>query len=266
MSELAGPELDLTWLGHATVRVELDGMTVLTDPVLGSTFGPVRRYAAAPRIESWSGVDLVVISHMHRDHLDLPSLRRLGRDVPLIVPEGAGRFLEAAGFHTVEELPVGRDLRVGALSITATPAAHGGFRPFTGPSADAVGYLLEGSESVYFAGDTELFPGMAALAGEIDLALLPIGGWGPTLRGGHLDPESAARALQLLRPRAALPIHWGTFWPSGLRRLWRARFEQPGADFLRRAAMTAPDVSVLLATPGYALRPPPPALGPPGAA
>ena len=74
----------------------------------------------------------------------------------------------------------------------------------------------KGGDTVYFAGDTDIFPGMADLASDLDLAILPIGGWGPTLRGGHMDPTTAASSLRLLRPRTAVAVHWGTLWPMGL--------------------------------------------------
>ena len=99
------------------------------------------------------------------------------------------------------------------------PAVHGGSRGRRGPEIEALGYVINGGgHRAYFAGDTDLFDGMADL-GALDLALLPVAGWGPSVGPGHLDPARAARALTLLRPRAAVPIHWGTLYPMGLRRL-----------------------------------------------
>jgi L-ascorbate metabolism protein UlaG (beta-lactamase superfamily) len=94
---------------------------------------------------------------------------------------------------------------------------------------------------VYFAGDTGLFPEMSHL-GPIDSALLPVGGWGPWLRGGHLDHVRATEALRRIRPASALPIHWGTYWPMGMRRSWR--FTDPGARFAAEAEAVVPDVDV----------------------
>jgi len=134
--------------------------------------------------------------------------------------------------------------------VTATPAAHSGFRPPFGPNAQAVGYLLEeGNERVYFAGDTDVFREMADLTG-IDLALLPVWGWGPRLGPGHMDPRRAAAALDLLRPRAVVPIHWGTLWPMGMGRVTPHRLQQPPLDFARFAAELAPDVRVFVTPPG----------------
>lgn len=241
----------LTWLGHATVRIEIDGVTILTDPVLRSGIGPIRRAASGPDPHSWEGIDLVVISHGHHDHLDIASLRLLGPHTSIVVPAGAGRFVERLGFRTVAELGEGDTMSFGPLSITAVHAAHSGFRPPTGGQAPALGYLIAGSHSVYFAGDTGLFPGMSGLA-EVDVALLPVGGWGPTLRGGHMDPEDAAEALNLIRPRLAVPVHWGTFWPIGLRLVRPRRFSGPGAEFAARAARIAPEVDVHVLAPGAA--------------
>ena len=140
----------------------------------------------------------MLISHLHWDHLDVPSLRALGTDTPIVVPAGAGSWLRGTGFSDVREMAVGDDAGASGASRSrrsrrTTPA----FRPPVGPSADPLGYMVRGSRSVYFAGDTDLFDGMGALArpGEaIDVALLPVWGWGPTLgRGRHLDPERAAR-------------------------------------------------------------------------
>jgi L-ascorbate metabolism protein UlaG (beta-lactamase superfamily) len=122
---------------------------------------------------------------------------------------------------------------------------------------------------VYFPGDTDLFPEMAELAGVLDLALLPVWGWGPTIGPGHMDPERAAQAAAILRPRLAVPIHWGTFYPAGLRRVVPNPFETPGLAFAEAAARHAPGVEVRILAPGEAMdlpvTEPPPArsAGPP---
>ena len=155
------------------------------------------------------------------------------------------------GFDNVIELPSGQSVDLGeGLTITATKAHHSGFRPPLGPRAEAVGYLLDhDSERVYFAGDTDLFPGMSDMEG-VDLALLPVWGWGPNLGRGHLNPVSATAALQLLKPRACVPIHWGTLWPMGMGRVTPHRLTKPPIEFQRRAAELTPEVAVLLTPPG----------------
>jgi L-ascorbate metabolism protein UlaG (beta-lactamase superfamily) len=241
----------LTWLGHSTLRIELDGVSLLTDPVLVNDIGPIHRYATPPEPSTWAGVDLVLISHCHLDHLDLRSLAMLGADTPVVVPAGAASIVRRAGHRSVNELASGEPMTHGALTIRAIPALHGGFRPPFGPRAAAVGYVVRGSQSVHFAGDTGLFPEMSELAGEsIDVSLLPVWGWGPRLRGGHLDPAGAVEALRLIRPRTAVPIHWGTFWPRGLRWFRASRFERPGFELAELAEAAGVDVHVVPLRPG----------------
>ena len=243
---------EVTFLGHSTVLVEMGGARVLTDPVLFDRVTVLRRAVSPLPAELYRRIDAVVISHLHLDHLDVPSLRLLGTDTPLVVPRGAGRLMRAYGFRHVVELPRGQSIDVadGRIRVTATRAAHSGFRPPFGPSAEAVGYLLEeGSERVYFAGDTDIFDEMADLTG-IDLALLPVWGWGPRLGPGHMDPRRAADALRVLRPRAVVPIHWGTLWPMGMGRVMPHRLQRPPLDFAGYAAETSPEVKVLVTPPG----------------
>ena len=241
---------DITFLGHSTVLVEMGKTRVLTDPVLHDRVTMLRRAVTPLPDELYRDIDFVVISHMHHDHLDLRSLRMLGTDTPLIVPVGAGAYVRRAGFREVSELAVGKSETVAGVTITTTPAEHSGFRPPFGPSAEAVGYVLDhDSERVYFAGDTDIFPAMADLAG-IDLALLPVWGWGPRLGPGHMDPERAAEAARVLQPRAAVPIHWGTLWPLGMGRVMPQRLSRPPLDFAAAAERHAPEVRVLLTPPG----------------
>jgi L-ascorbate metabolism protein UlaG (beta-lactamase superfamily) len=144
-------------------------------------------------------------------------------------------------------------VHIGSLEVRAVPAEHDGGRGPFGVSADPVGYVVNGSKSVYFAGDTDLFPGMAEL-GPVDVGLIPIWGWGPGLGKGHLDPQRAAEAAALVRPRVAVPIHWGTYFPIhlGLRRA--PRFVQlPPVEFLAAAEQAAPDVDVRVLRPGESL-------------
>jgi L-ascorbate metabolism protein UlaG (beta-lactamase superfamily) len=188
-------------------------------------------------------IDAVLISHLHWDHLDVPSLRDLGRDTAIYVPAGAGAWMRGASFTDVREMAVGDAVDVGGVLVRAVPAVHSGYRPPLGPTAPALGFVVRGSRSVYFAGDTDLFDGMGQLGEPIDVALLPVWGWGPTLgRGLHLDPLRAAQSLRLIRPRAAVPIHWGTYWPHALGRVFPERLVEPPAAFVEYAAELAPDV------------------------
>jgi len=251
-----GPVEDSTgidFLGHATVVVEIGGLRVLTDPVLRPHLAFLERQTTPLHADLYAGIDVVLVSHLHWDHLDLPSLRRLAGTPEIVVPRGAGPLLARRGFGRVHELDAGDSVALGDLRVTATPALHGGFRPPFGPTTASLGYLLEDAlRRVYFAGDTDLFPGMADL-GELDVALLPIWGWGPRLGPGHLDPYRDAEALRLLRPRTAVPIHWGTYWLRGAGRVLRQRLVNPPHEFAAYAAVSAPDVIVRAALPGERL-------------
>ena len=248
------PSLHMTYIGHATVLIEMDGVRLLTDPLLRDQIGPLRRQGTVPDLARCQSVDAVLISHMHWDHLDLPSLRLLDRTTQLIVPRGAAQVLRQQGFRHVEEMRAGEKMVVGSLEVTATYAKHSGSRFPFGPAADCLGFIVRGHYDVYFAGDTGLFPEMATLADDLDVALLPVWGWGPRLRGGHLNPRRAAQSLTLLRPRLAVPIHWGTFCPLGMGWM-RPRFlTQPPHAFAYHAAHLAPEVKVRVVPPGEFLR------------
>jgi L-ascorbate metabolism protein UlaG (beta-lactamase superfamily) len=232
-------------LGHSTVLLGLDGIRLLTGPVLGSWVGPVRRVVAEPG--TIPPVDAVLVSHVHYDHLDYASLRRV-QTQRYVVPRGAGPLLERRGLRGVDEVGQDERLSVGPVEIVATHAEHSARRGL-GTEIPALGYLISGSARVYFPGDTDLFAGMSDLRPGLDVALLPVAGWGPRLGPGHLDPARAAEALGLLRPRVAIPIHWGTYRRVGLTRE-PAVLREPAETFARLASESAPDVEVRILAPG----------------
>ncbi|MCY7418521.1 MAG: MBL fold metallo-hydrolase [Chloroflexi bacterium] len=199
----------------------------------------------AGRPRAWRRVDVVLSSHSHWDHLDYGSLRLLGQGVPLVVPLGMGARLRARGFREVVEVVPGDDIRVVGLTIEATRALHRGFGPPIGPTELCVGYIVHGSRIVYFAGDTAFFEGLAAFDRGVELALIPVWGWGPRARATeHLDPHGAAQAVRLIRPRIAVPIHWGTLHPIGLARVRPETRVDPPHEFARLAATAAPGTIV----------------------
>ena len=148
---------------------------------------------------------------------------------------------------------VGDTEKVGALTVTAVPARHDGGRGPGGPRAEALGYVVRGRHGVYFAGDTELFDEMSDLSGRLDVALLPVAGWGPRLGAGHMDPLQAARAASLLKPRIAIPVHWGTLLPVLASARMRGRLEEPPRVFASHLARLAPGVDVRILRPGQQL-------------
>jgi L-ascorbate metabolism protein UlaG (beta-lactamase superfamily) len=256
MGTAAGPGSGdhVTFVGHATVLVALDGVRLLTDPLLRTRVAHLRRRV---RVDAGAlrGVDAVLVSHAHYDHLDLPSLERLGRSTPVIAPRGLGGLLRVRRFQHVFEVRAGETIPIGDVRVTAVRAEHDGGRGPLGARGDALGYVLDGSKRLYFAGDTDLFPEMATLAEGLDLAFVPIWGWGPSLgRGKHLDPERAAEAVALLRPRVVVPIHWGTYHPLHLGvRTPPSYLTEPPVRFVEAVAAVAPEVEVRVLAPGETL-------------
>jgi L-ascorbate metabolism protein UlaG (beta-lactamase superfamily) len=225
----------IEYVGHATVLIELDGLTLVTDPVLRRRVAHLRRREPvdARRLDEADGV---LISHVHYDHLHAASLRLLRRDVPVVAPVRSGGLLRR--FDDVRELDAGEETHIGPLIVRATPALHRARRPLA-PRSASLGFIVVGSRTVYFAGDTDLFDGMSGLADPLDLALLPVAGWGATTGHGHLDPERAVEAVVRLRPRIAVPIHWGTLAVVG-----RRPDAEAAEEFRRLAAERAPEVDV----------------------
>lgn len=254
--------LGVQWWGHSAATVWLDAVQVVTDPILRRRVGFLHWAGYRPPASDVLATDVVLLSHLHHDHTDLPSLRRFGSGTTIVVPVGGGPLLRGVVAGPVVELGVGDSVPVSTASasapatvtVTATAANHDGGRS-GGPDAPALGYLVRGSRSVYAAGDTDLFDGMrdvAAGAGPsgLDLALLPVGGWGLSLGRGHLDPERAAEAVTLLRPRVVVPVHWGWLRVPVARRLRPDRYVTPGRRFAELVASAAPDCRVLMPTPG----------------
>jgi L-ascorbate metabolism protein UlaG (beta-lactamase superfamily) len=238
---------ELTWLGHSTVLIDVAGTRVVTDPVLRARIFHLRRTAAVGA-EAAGRVDGILVSHGHFDHLDLATLRRLDRAATVVVPRGLGGLVRRRRFRRVVEVEPGDEVELGSVRVRATHAEHEGSRGPHRRGTPSLGFVVSGPTSVYFAGDTDLFDGMSDI-GPVDVALLPVAGWGPRLPPGHLDPERAAEAARRVRPRIAVPIHWGTYSTRGT----PPPAEDPAQAFAAAARRLAPAVDVRVLAIGETL-------------
>ncbi|GGK81189.1 membrane protein [Mangrovihabitans endophyticus] len=238
----------MTWWGHSTSWLSDSGVQLLTDPLLTNRLAHLRRMAG-PTPSLPGAPDAVLLSHLHADHFHLPSLRAVPGEPCLVVPRGAaGLVADGLGRSYARrcvELAPGEETSVGAVRVRAVKAAHpGGRGPWSRRNATAVGFVVEGAARTWYAGDTGLFDEMTDLA-PLDLALIPVGGWGPSLHTHeHLDAVQAAEALHRVKATWAVPVHYGTFWPAGMSRVRRHMFHTPGDTFAEHAAVVAPDSRV----------------------
>ncbi len=226
----------MTWWGHATATVELGDVRIVTDPVLVDRLFHLRRYGVTPRPEARTA-DLVLLSHLHGDHIHLRSLRQYPRGLPVIAPHGARRLLRRLGLEDVRTVAPGDVVEAAGVTIEVLAATHDDRRsPLSQTRGPALGFRVQGAErSLWFPGDTGLRDDMNDVR-PVDLALVPVGGWGPTLGPLHMDPDEGSEAVARVGARWALPVHWGTFWPVALSRITPARhttlFTTPGARFV----------------------------------
>jgi len=228
VQQLATPPasgLRVTWLGHSTTLVEIDGLRVLTDPIFSERAGPIRflgprRWFPSPiALAELPPIDAVVISHDHYDHLDHRTILAMaGSTAVFVVPLGVGAHLAFWGIpeSRIVELDWWESTQNGALRIVATPARHASGRTLIDDDAKLwAGYALLGPQHrVYYSGDTGLFPAMrdiGARLGPFDLTMIEVGQYGAAWPDWHIGPEQAVMAHRLLRGRVLLPVHWGAF-------------------------------------------------------
>ena len=216
---LAG-HIAVTFVGHASVMLTTHRARILIDPYLGDFLSGIRRREAACLAEEDTHeVSLVLISHAHRDRLDLPSLRRLPRRALLVVPPRCGSLVTSLGFSDVIELAPGRGLEHGDVEVTAVAARHDGRRGLWDRAwRSTCGYIVKCDDaSVYYAGDTAYFSGFEEIGRRLhpNVALLPIAGYEPpSQRGDHMSPLDAVHAFQDLGAKLLVPIGYGSF-PMG---------------------------------------------------
>lgn len=243
--------LRVTWLGHSTMVLEIDGRIVLTDPVWGERtspvdwLGPARWYAPPLALDQLPPLDAVVISHDHYDHLDEPTITALKDwDTTFVVPLGVAAHLVYWGVpeSRIVELDWWQHHAIGELEITATPARHASGRTLLDKDDTLwAGYAIAGGRHrVYFSGDTGLFPGMidiGARLGPFDLTMIEVGAYGAGWPDWHLGPEQAVVAHRLVRGTVLLPVHWGLFdlaahgWTEPIERV-RAAAGVHGIDYV----------------------------------
>jgi L-ascorbate metabolism protein UlaG (beta-lactamase superfamily) len=263
--ERAG-ELAVTWFGHSSALLEVDGHRVLVDPVWGERvspsplLGPTRLHPAPVPLADLPPVDAVLVSHDHYDHLDLPTVRALlaGQRAPFVVPLGVGAHLRGWGVpdERIVELDWDGSTTVGGLTLTCTEARHFSGRFFARDTTLWSSWAIAGPRHrVFFGGDTgytPAFAGIGARLGPFDLALLPVGAYNDAWRAVHMDPEEAVRALGDLGGRVLVPVHWATF------NLAFHRWAEPVQRVVAAAARSA--VTVVVPRPGErvdVLAPPP---------
>jgi N-acyl-phosphatidylethanolamine-hydrolysing phospholipase D len=217
----------VTWVGHATLLVQMDHVTFLTDPIWSDKpspipfLGPRRFVSPGVALEDLPPIDFVVVSHNHYDHLDLPTLEALAERDPetrFLVPLGNARLLRKAGIESVEEFDWGETTRLGDLTIHCLPSQHWSKRG-VGDDREALwsSWAVRGPErSFFFSGDTGYFDGFSRIGeglGPFDLAAVPIGAYEPSkmMQDSHMNPEEAVRAALDLDAKTAIAIHFGTF-------------------------------------------------------
>ncbi|WP_394839802.1 MBL fold metallo-hydrolase [Pendulispora rubella] len=257
-TRIAGPEPTLTWVGHATWLMRLGGKLIATDPIWSPRVGPIKRTCPpGVALEDVPTPDIVTVSHAHYDHLDIPTLRRIGPSALYVVPRDVGPVLQRAGLTRIVELDWWETHLEGDVAITLVPAQHWSLRlPWDRNRRLWGGFVYQAPQATaYHAGDTafreEVFSRIAERFPSIDYALLPIGAYEPAwfMQAQHMGPEEAGRAWEILRARVLVAMHWGTFRltdepmiepPERLRTYWTNQGHDPNRLWIFPIGETRP--------------------------
>jgi L-ascorbate metabolism protein UlaG (beta-lactamase superfamily) len=216
---IEGGAPQLTWIGHASFLLTLGGKRILVDPIFRHRLGPIARLAPPGiALDALPPIDVVLVSHNHRDHLDPWSLERLGRAPHFVVPLGNGDIVRSLGAEKVTELDWWQGVDLGTIEVTLVPARHWSMRyPWDRNDALWGGFVIRSNDgTAYHSGDTAFFDGFAEIGkrfGAIDWAMLPIGAYEPRwfMEPQHIGPEEAVEAARMVSARAMVAMHWGTF-------------------------------------------------------
>jgi L-ascorbate metabolism protein UlaG (beta-lactamase superfamily) len=217
--------LRVTWLGHSSLLIEIDGIRILTDPVwservsFSTFFGPKRFFAPPLALEDLPPLDVVIVSHDHYDHLDSKTIKFFAnKNIPFITPLGVSAYLESYGIHKshMHEVDWGDSVMIGNCNITATPARHFSGRGIVNRNETLwASFVIKGPQhNIFYGADSGWFPGFADIGeafGPFDLTILEIGAYGDNWPDIHMGPDNASNAHIALKGNIMMPIHWGTF-------------------------------------------------------
>jgi L-ascorbate metabolism protein UlaG (beta-lactamase superfamily) len=250
-------ELGITFIGHSSFLVQMDGRKLLIDPVFAERLIALRRLRRPGiRIKDLPAIDVVLLSHAHMDHLNRPSLRRIvahnnkltGKAPIAVVPWGVEDLVSDLGFARVVTLEWWQTKSIGGLEVTMTPCKHWGARLFKDTHRGFGGYVIRGGgHSLYHSGDTAYFDGFAKIGERLhpEVALLPIGAYRPdSYRGVHTCPEEALQGFLDLGARRMIPMHYGTF------RLSQEPMEEPVERLMLAARLAGAAASVCVLPEG----------------
>lgn len=247
--EVKAGEVCLTWIGHASFLLQIEGMNILIDPNWSMWLKVIKRLKRPGlHIDSLPSIDAVLVTHAHFDHLDRKSLRKVAADQPIVVPTGVGNLVHDLGFNIVHELEEWEQIQLGPLRVSLTPCHHWGARLLHDQHRGFGGFVIEANgRSVFHCGDSAYFQGFEEIGKRfpIEIALLPIGAYdAPSRREVHMNPEEAVRAFLELGAQKLVPMHYGTF------RLGFEPIDEPPERLLSSARAHGVDEKVLVMTEG----------------